>query len=730
MKKSFLLIVFLILVFGTTSVALAYPPAGHDEFLSTAVLVLNIPGLGTDTVTVTGPTIVNRGSPFDPGDGKLEIPTEIVSMQLTGTSSLVGPITVTESLIQNSTGKIKQQTAGVDFPADSFFDVFVEIQTGAGNFHNNNPVPMQAEINSIPPYGTTYTPPSPIQIIIYDQNENPVGTIEHVSHKVDVPHIIEHYQKVSMPDFGQHSSGWCWVAAAKNSFWWFSEHGFPQLEDNPARPPGNGEWKEIDHASKDTTPDGKDNDGDGRVDEDHYDGINNDGDWFDYNGDRIKDLNEPWMIDEDGNDWYDDMQDWTYNPVTNRWEYTPVPPAQRHGYRKDFRKFAEATWRDKNKNGQKDPEEQNYIYSEGVQKWDYLLGLANFIKIQGAAPRSNGLVAHDIADPAHPFGKVEPVYGGPGGRGRHDDPTVRDPEDTSQDRATLERAGIGIVFRPPTFLDYARDLLHSEDVILMSRKRDPNTGQLSGGHVVTGASYEGKDTNGDGKADEYWIDFSDPWTHKPATQPGDVPPAGQPGHDDPDPGPIPPDHNNSPAHDKYPYDKAKVLSNNPFIFQQGTQQWQVVDLIFISPITPKYRPVGLLRLRGVTDTISIVKVEFTYKRSQTPVQVTELTGLEARPGQTRTVGLPRGKYPWPDDIHITYKKNGILQPMRTIPTYLQDRVEDPAPLKKYGLSPEEIEFEEEPIVPTGVNTYWLAALALLAMAMGFVVMKRAKFLRA
>lgn len=32
--------------------------------------------------------------------------------------------------------------------------------------------------------------------------------------------------------------------------------------------------------------------------------------------------------------------------------------------------------------------------------------------------------------------------------------------------------------------------------------------------------------------------------------------------------------------------------------------------------------------------------------------------------------------------------------------------------------------------PTGVNTYWLAALALLAMAMGLVVIKRAKFLRA
>jgi hypothetical protein len=100
--------------------------------------------------------------------------------------------------------------------------------------------------------------------------------------------VIEQYQKYSMPDFGQHSSGWCWVAAAKNSFWWFSENGFPQLEDDPGGAPGNGEWKKIDPESMgdddadgliDEDPvDGVDNDGDGNIDEDPYDGIDNDGD--------------------------------------------------------------------------------------------------------------------------------------------------------------------------------------------------------------------------------------------------------------------------------------------------------------------------------------------------------------------------------------------------------------------------------------------------------------------
>jgi len=42
------------------------------------------------------------------------------------------------------------------------------------------------------------------------------------------------FVKVSMPDLGQHSSGWCWVTAAANSFYWFSQHGYPELLDDPA----------------------------------------------------------------------------------------------------------------------------------------------------------------------------------------------------------------------------------------------------------------------------------------------------------------------------------------------------------------------------------------------------------------------------------------------------------------------------------------------------------------
>jgi len=54
----------------------------------------------------------------------------------------------------------------------------------------------------------------------------------------------------SMPDFGQHSMQWCWVAAAANCFYWLKHYGgFPNLYpdswdeiDSESEDPSNGDW--------------------------------------------------------------------------------------------------------------------------------------------------------------------------------------------------------------------------------------------------------------------------------------------------------------------------------------------------------------------------------------------------------------------------------------------------------------------------------------------------------
>lgn len=51
-----------------------------------------------------------------------------------------------------------------------------------------------------------------------------------------------YYIKENMPDLGQHCENWCWAAAAANSFWWYANHGYPQLIDNLENAESDNEW--------------------------------------------------------------------------------------------------------------------------------------------------------------------------------------------------------------------------------------------------------------------------------------------------------------------------------------------------------------------------------------------------------------------------------------------------------------------------------------------------------
>jgi hypothetical protein len=192
MKKACFLMLVCILALAVASFpdALCYPPAGSDYMeRTTATIELQIYGPSGfyETIVAKGPTNVSRSDPYDPGDGRIKIDTEIVSMNLVGASSYIGPITVVESPSKASTGKIRQQTAGMDFPADSFFDVYVEIKTSLpsplGTLHNDDPKNMTAVITSIPPFGSLYE--SPITIYLKDELDNIVGAMLATRHKVE-----------------------------------------------------------------------------------------------------------------------------------------------------------------------------------------------------------------------------------------------------------------------------------------------------------------------------------------------------------------------------------------------------------------------------------------------------------------------------------------------------------------------------------------------------------------
>jgi hypothetical protein len=158
MRKTYLLLLGCVFMLAIVSVpnVLGYPPAGSDYMEhTTATIELEIIGMFIEPITAKGPTTVSRSNPYDPGDGRIKIDTEIISMNLVGTSNYIGPITIIESPSKKSTGAIQQKTAGIDFPADSFFDVYVEIQTRLpfpnGIIHNDDPKHMSTTISKIPP---------------------------------------------------------------------------------------------------------------------------------------------------------------------------------------------------------------------------------------------------------------------------------------------------------------------------------------------------------------------------------------------------------------------------------------------------------------------------------------------------------------------------------------------------------------------------------------------------
>jgi len=191
--------------------ASAIGSSGLDGVSSEATVVVTLfnaaplpDGTTTDltlAVTVQGPTVIKKMHP--PGSVRT-IQTEILSMSLTG----VDPIQVTLLTIKAgsffglppSTGEITPQSQDRDFPADSFFDVFFEIEvtTEPGREpkcltnvdlrdpeNKENALRMEAVINQIPPVGTFYQSQRDAPLFpCNDPDSPPVGVVTHAFHLI------------------------------------------------------------------------------------------------------------------------------------------------------------------------------------------------------------------------------------------------------------------------------------------------------------------------------------------------------------------------------------------------------------------------------------------------------------------------------------------------------------------------------------------------------------------
>ncbi len=144
----------------------ALPPAGVDVLVVTGeVSVTSL--LGAETIPLTGSITIERGDPQMDG-GTEVVAAEIVAMDLVG-ASITGPIAVVESTTLISSGEVRSLQPPPDqFPASSFFDVFISVTLPASpaptvSRHNKVPlhlVPMsggsEVSLSEWPPIGVKY----------------------------------------------------------------------------------------------------------------------------------------------------------------------------------------------------------------------------------------------------------------------------------------------------------------------------------------------------------------------------------------------------------------------------------------------------------------------------------------------------------------------------------------------------------------------------------------------
>jgi hypothetical protein len=165
------------------------------------------------------------------------------------------------------------------------------------------------------------------------------------------------------------------------------------------------------------------------------------------------------------------------------------------GYATVLKKIAESTFKDANQDGIRQLPEDNYCYGDGVEKWDYLIGLRDYVKNY-----SSGLMVHDIIDPAK-------CGVGTGLIVNRTVPTTNSRNPCGPGRVApggvpgVDQVGLA---GQPQFLDYQTELSGGQDVVLWVEKYSPETA-----HVVTGVGYN----NAGGAFGLGTVTISDPWTH-------------------------------------------------------------------------------------------------------------------------------------------------------------------------------------------------------------------------
>ena len=196
------------------------PTVEIDAFNLSGKVDLDIPGIGLAHLQVSGPAKVHvyfEGATVgqaddDDGDGRDEVETELVELNLVGTSPLFGRVRVGLHPTKPSVGQIEERamyTPGIlDLPpftptgtADSFFDVFFEVElpdaglTLYGQLANR----LTAVITHKPP-APCDTYQSLVEILLVDAPGNDRGSLSPLRLTIGTPGTPELCEACCLPD--------------------------------------------------------------------------------------------------------------------------------------------------------------------------------------------------------------------------------------------------------------------------------------------------------------------------------------------------------------------------------------------------------------------------------------------------------------------------------------------------------------------------------------------------
>ena len=146
----------------------------NEIVFANAIVEIEIYGLGMETYTMFGTWDLSWSDPVEAPDGHIEIETEIVLMDLTGPGIIFGNSGIP------SPGEVRSIDPGIDFPAESFFDVYAEIEIPdmmpGVILHNAVPDHIVGLVDDFPSYFDPYNNPAPFpETPLLDESEIEVG---------------------------------------------------------------------------------------------------------------------------------------------------------------------------------------------------------------------------------------------------------------------------------------------------------------------------------------------------------------------------------------------------------------------------------------------------------------------------------------------------------------------------------------------------------------------------